>query len=598
MLKYYFMNRNTLTANFDILSDYCNSFSTGNGNKPLIGVSANLNESQSCVNNDYTNSIIAAGGVPVIIPVTTDISTLSNLVAQLDGLLLTGGGDINPLYSNEEPIPQLGNVNTLRDQYDFTILKLASDRQIPVFGICRGHQVINAFFGGSLYQDIYSQVPGLVAKHSQTAEGGQGTHHARVEKDSLLATILQQENIIVNSFHHQAVKDIATGFKGTATAPDGINEAMEALHNSGKEIFSVQWHPERMVMASNLQMLELFNYFVAQAKLFNECKTIHDKIFTVDSHVDTPEDFMEGFSIAKRKNKAKVTIPQMREGRLDSIFMVAYLKQGNRDDEALRQATQKATDIITQIKKQIEANPESLSLATRPDDLIRHKAEGKKTIFVGIENGYAIGKDIANVARFKEMGVSYITLCHNGNNDLCDSAKGTPEHNGLSELGRQVVAEMNRLGIMVDVSHTSEKTVSDVLELSRTPIIASHSSVRALCNHPRNLTDGQLKTIAAKGGVIQVCLYPGFLSLQSGATIHDAIRHIDYMVKLIGADHVGIGTDFNGDGGVPGCDAANEVINITRELLRHGYTHQDIEKIWGGNLLRVMRSVQDFAEKK
>lgn len=592
------MNRNILAANFDILSEYCNSFSSEDGNKPLIGVSANLNENQSCINNDYTNSIIAAGGVPVIIPVSTEVTMLANLVTQLDGLLLTGGGDINSLYLTEEPIPQLGNVSALRDQYDFTILKLAADRQTPVFGICRGHQVINAFFGGSLYQDIYSQAPGLIIKHSQTAEGGQGTHHARIETDSLLSTILKQENVIVNSFHHQAVKDIAPGFKATATAPDGINEAMEALPDSGKEIFSIQWHPERMAMASNMQMLELFNYFVAQARLFNECKTIHNKILSVDSHVDTPEDFLDGFSIAKRKDSAKVTIPQMREGRLDGIFMVAYLKQGNRDDESLRQATQKATNIITQIKKQIEANSESLSLAICPTDLICHKKNGKKTIFIGIENGYAIGKDITNVSRFKEMGVSYITLCHNGNNDICDSAKGTPEHNGLSGFGRQVVTEMNKLGIMVDVSHTSEKTVHDVLELSQTPIIASHSSARALCDHPRNLTDEQLKAIAAKGGVVQVCIYPGFLSLNQGATIHDVIRHIDYMVKLIGADHVGIGTDFNGDGGVPGCNAANEVINITRELLRLGYAHQDIEKIWGGNLLRVMQTVQDFAKKK
>lgn len=588
------MNQNLLSPDLSILSGFCDSFrpSPKDRYKPLIGVSANLNENQSCINNDYTNAIIAGGGTPVIVPVTTDLTVLKNLFAQLDGLLLTGGGDINPLYCGEEPIPSLGNVSALRDQYDLMLLKLATDRQIPVFGICRGHQLINVYFGGTLYQDIYSQATGKLLKHSQTAEGSQGTHHVRVETGSRLAAILQQENVTANSFHHQAVKEVARGFKNTAISPDGINEAMEASPDSGKEILSVQWHPERMTVASNTQMLELFRSFVAQASLFRECKEIHHTIATVDSHVDTPMWFTENFSIAQRESASKVTLPKMEEGLLDGVFMVAYLKQGARDDASLLHATQEATDIIARIKKQIEDNRDAVSLAIRPEDLIRNKQEGKKTIFLGIENGYAIGKDITNVARFKDMGVSYITLSHNGDNDLCDSARGTGEHNGLSELGRQVVGEMNRLGIMIDISHTSEKTVADTLQLSKAPVIASHSSARALCDHPRNLTDNQLKAIANAGGVVQVCLYHGFLSEKPEATIHDAIRHIDHMVKLIGADHVGIGSDFDGDGGIAGCDAANEIINITRELLRIGYSHEDLEKIWGGNLFRVMRAVQ------
>lgn len=593
------MNPKLLPPNLNILSGYCDSFkpSPEDRYRPLIGVSANLNENQSCINNDYTNAIIAGGGTPVVIPVTTDLAVLKNLAAQLDGLLVTGGGDINPLYSGEEPVPQLGNVSALRDQYDLMLLKLATDRQIPVFGICRGHQLINAYFGGTLYQDIYSQASGNRLKHSQTTEGSQGTHYVRIEPGSRLSNILQQENTLVNTFHHQAVKDVAAGFKSTATATDGTNEAMEACADSGKEILSVQWHPERMAVASDEQMPGLFRYFVAQARLFRECKEIHSQILTVDSHVDTPMWFTEDFSIAQRESTSKVTLPKMEEGRLDGVFMVAYLKQGDRDNASLLHATQKATDIIAQIKKQISDNRNSISLAICPEDLIRNKQEGKKTIFLGIENGYAIGKDITNVARFKNMGVSYITLSHNGDNDLCDSARGTGEHNGLSELGRQVVAEMNRLGIMIDISHTSEKTVYDVLELSKTPVIASHSSAKALCDHPRNLTDDQLKAIAKAGGVVQVCFYHGFLSSKPEATLHDAIRHIDYMVKLIGADHVGIGSDFDGDGGIRGCDAANELINITRELLRMGYTHGDLEKIWGGNLFRVMRAVQAYGEK-
>ena len=342
-------------------------------------------------------------------------------------------------------------------------------------------------------------------------------------------------------------------------------------------------------------MLGLFKYLVGQASLFHECKQIHTRSLIVDSHVDTPMWFKEGFTIAQRENTSKVTLPKMEEGLVDAVFMVAYLKQGERDDASLAKATQKATELIGQIKQQVSENSGLVALALNREDLTRNKRAGQKTIFIGIENGYALGKDLNNIARFREMGVSYITLCHNGDNDLCDSAKGAGEHNGLSELGRRAVAEMNRLGIMVDISHASEKTVCDVLATSKTPIIASHSSARALCDHPRNLTDEQLQAIAAAGGVVQVCLYHGFLSENEKVSLLDAVRHIDYMVKLIGEDHVGIGSDFDGDGGIRGCNAANEMINLTRELLRLGYSHQTLEKIWGGNLLRVLEAARRFA---
>ena len=227
--------------------------------------------------------------------------------------------------------------------------------------------------------------------------------------------------------------------------------------------------------------------------------------------------------------------------------------------------------------------------------MIYLKNAGKKAIFLAIENGYAIGKDLGNLSMFKDMGITYITLCHNGSNDICDSAKGEPEHNGLSPFGREVVKEMNRLGIIIDISHTSAKTVQDVLELSTAPIIASHSSSRALCDHPRNLTDDQIKAIAAKGGVVQVCLYNWFLSKQPNPTILDAVAHINHIVQLVGIDHVGIGTDFDGDDTekLIGCRAANEVINLTIELLRQGYTAEELHKLWGDNLLRVLNTVQN-----
>lgn len=593
------MNHLLLTPEIKTIINYCNThshFSTDRY-KPLIGVSANLKEGQSCINNDYTNCIIDAGGIPVLIPVTTDLAMLKSLIAGVDGLLLTGGADVNPLYSKEEPQRGLGEVNALRDQYDFMLLKIANDRQTPIFGICRGHQVINVYFGGTLFQDLNSLNPEKINLHSQTAEGWMGTHHTLIESDCRLAAIFGEEDeIVTNSFHHQSVKNTAQGFMITAHCIDGLNEAQEANPETGKEIFSVQWHPERMA-GTNPKMLGIFKYFVDQAGLFHECKQLHKQIFTIDSHVDTPMCFKEGFSLAQRHNSSKVTLPKMEEGHIDAVFMVAYLKQGERDEASLQEATKKADDLIAQIKQHIKKNKEHVAFATTRQELEQNKREGKKTIFIGIENGYAIGKDLANIARFKNMGVNYITLCHNGDNDLCDSAKGKGEHNGLSQLGRKAVEEMNRLGILVDVSHTSEKTVFDVLQVSKVPVIASHSSARAVYDHPRNLTDEQLKAIAAAGGVVQVCLYSGFLSGEKEVHIHHAMAHIDHMVKLIGADHVGIGSDFDGDGGISGCNAANELLNLTREMLRLGYSHQDIEKIWGGNLLRVMNIAQNYAMK-
>ena len=185
-----------------------------------------------------------------------------------------------------------------------------------------------------------------------------------------------------------------------------------------------------------------------------------------------------------------------------------------------------------------------------------------------------------------------MTLCHNGDNDICDSARGHNEHGGVSPFGEQVIREMNRLGMMVDLSHASEKSFYDALEISSEPVICSHSSVRALCDHPRNLTDDQLRALAAQGGVAQVCLYSGFLRQDAPATIADAMQHLQHMIDVMGIEHVGIGTDFDGDGGIIGCASASELINLTRQLLRKRYSEEDIARIWGGNFLRVMRKVQ------
>jgi microsomal dipeptidase-like Zn-dependent dipeptidase len=327
--------------------------------------------------------------------------------------------------------------------------------------------------------------------------------------------------------------------------------------------------------------------------LFEKTKALHKKIYTIDSHCDTPMLFPKGIDIGKKNKETKVDVVKMQEGMLDAVFMVAYLPQGARTDSASQKAYRKAVSIINKLKQQIEKNKDIVAVACSVADLKKNKAENKKSIFIGIENGYAIGKDLQNVERFAQMGVRYITLSHNGDNDICDSNKGNVEHNGLSDFGKEVVREMNRLGIMVDISHTSEKTSFDVLEISKYPIIASHSSVKALCNHPRNVSDKLMKAIAAKGGIIQICFYNGFLRKDGNAKLKDAIDHIDYAVKLIGIEHVGIGTDFDGDGGIPGIQTASEVPQITMELIRRGYSDEDIAKIWGGNLMRVMEIVQN-----
>lgn len=558
---------------------------------PRIGISSNRKDGLSCIAETYVQSVVKAGGAPVLIPVITDMEALTVIVSGLDGLLMSGGGDINPLYVGEEPVPQLQDVDTFRDEFDLILLRLATNRQLPVMGICRGHQLINVAFSGSVYQDIHSQHEATLFKHSQTMPREQASHSVRItDTSSRLFDILKKEpDIFVNSFHHQAVKDIAPEFKETAVAPDGINEAME---HPEKEIFSVQWHPEAMAANDDELMLELFRHHVETARLFKEAKRIHSRNVILDSHTDTPMIFPGQFNIGLKEG-GKVNLPLMEEGMVDAAIMVAYIPQGKRDDESLQQATDFAMNRLNEIHRQMEINRGRMNIARTSQEVWVTKDAGKKAIMLGLENGYAIGKDIRNIARFKELGVSYITLCHNGSNDICDSARGDAEWGGLSPFGKEVVAEMNRLGILVDVSHAAESTFYDALEVSTQPIIASHSSARALCNHPRNLTDEQLKALAEKQGVVQVCLYKGFINEDAEkASLTDAIRHINHIVDLIGINHVGIGSDFDGDGELIGCRASNELINITLRLLKDGYKENDIAKIWGGNLLRVMSRVQ------
>lgn len=568
------------------------------GQKPLIGVSASRTANGNpVVQNTYIQAVLKAGGTPMIIPVTTDGVVLRDIVARLDGLVMTGGEDFNPSFYNEKAIPEMNEVDSLRDIYDLVLLKLATDRNVPVLGICRGEQAINVIFGGTLYQDIPSQLQDKSINHKQTESREIGTHTVTIENGSRLASILGTAEVSTNTFHHQAVKGVAPGFKAVAKTSDDIVEAIEAYPN--RRILGVQWHPEGHVLGGDTTMLKIFKFIVDEAKTYKKAKELHQRILSVDTHCDTPLEFKkEGFDIGKREMN-QVNLPKMEEGMLDAIFFAAYTAQGPRDAVSIQKTVDKIEGLIKGIHRQVEMNKDLCGIAYTSEDLKQLKQEGKKAIFIGIENGYGIGKDIANIARFKKMGVNYITLCHTKDNDICDTSSDTKhEWNGLSPFGRKVVQEMNRQGVMVDVSHVGEKTFWDVIELSTQPIIASHSSVQALCYHDRNLTDKQMEAIAKNGGVVQICLVDLFVNKDTKlASLEDAIDHIDYAVRVAGIDHVGIASDFDGGGGLIGCQGSNDMINITMKLIERGYSDEDIAKIWGGNFLRVMDTVQAAAKK-
>lgn len=567
----------------------------------MIGITGNYDNSACTLAEGYYQSVLLAGGIPVIIPPHEDTASLTELLDRLDGIIFSGGGDINPPLLGEVPIVQLHSVCHMRDVQELLLARLAYDRQIPMLGICKGIQVIMAALGGQLYQDIYSQAEGKLMKHSQDLDRSYPSHNVNIMPGTVVHSIFKKEQIAVNSFHHQAVMTPAPGFRVSALSDDGIIEAIESAEH--KSVIGVQWHPECLrpetdETNTNGQGKPLFRWLVEEAASFKKAKRIHDNILTLDSHCDTPMMFHKNIDFASRDENVLVDLHKMTEGRLDATIMVAYLKQQERDEESLLNATAKANRILSQIEEMAARNCTAVDIAYTPDDILRLKHENKKAIMLGIENAYAIGKDIRNVELFRKRGVVYMTLCHNGDNDVCDSARGNSEHGGLSQFGVEVVKEMNRTGMLIDLSHAAESSFYNALEVSRTPIVCSHSSARTLCNHPRNLTDEQMKALARNGGVAQVTLYNGFLRTDGNATVIDAIDHLNHMINIMGIDHVGIGTDFDGDGGVPGCASASELINFTRHLLKERYNESDIAKIWGGNFIRVMKEVQQFKGTK
>lgn len=367
----------------------------------------------------------------------------------------------------------------------------------------------------------------------------------------------------------------------------------------------------------------------------------HHSILTIDTHVDTPlpvkrENIDLGRRYDPREYKSKVDLPRMDEGGLDAAFFAVWTPQGARTDSGHAAIKEKALGIIDAVMTAIAPYPDRVQLAVDPDDAGKLQAAGKHAVYLGMENGYPIGTDLHNLDLFYEKGVRYMTLCHTKNNEICDSSTDTVEFGGLSPFGYAVVARMNDLGMMVDISHVSDESVEDVLEVTKAPVIASHSCAQALCDHKRNINDELLKKIADNGGVVQLCILSEYLLEPDPNPARDSARaalskkwgplhkipmdqredyraerkqlnqdyqliltdvatavdHIDHIVKVAGIDHVGIGTDFDGGGALVDCYDVSELPNITIELFKRGYSEADIEKIWSGNLLRVFREVQ------
>ena len=377
-----------------------------------------------------------------------------------------------------------------------------------------------------------------------------------------------------------------------------------------------------------------------------EVNAIHERALIVDTHCDTPMLMVRGgFDVGAKNSapKSRVDFPRMKEGGVDAMFFAIFTGQTKRTPENYKKVYDLANQMIDSVYAACKKYSDVAEVATKASDATRLEKEGKRAIFIGMENGYPVGTDIKRVQEFYDRGVRYITLCHSSNNDICDSStdKKGPEHNGVSKFGKKVVKKMNKLGILVDVSHISDKSFFDVMKLTKAPVIASHSSVRAIAHHPRNMTDEMIKALAKNGGVIQICLLDDYIKDPDTTTVRyqkekelrkifqtkfqkmsdtekdeirkqwrdlgekypkqlptvaDCVDHIDYVRDLVGIDYVGIGSDFDGGGALADCQDVSQYPNITREMLKRGYTEEEIDKVWGGNFFRVFNEVERIAK--
>ena len=397
--------------------------------------------------------------------------------------------------------------------------------------------------------------------------------------------------------------------------------------------------------------------------LEEKAKQIHEKVITIDTHDDINVlNFTDSINYTQNLN-TQVNLPKMIQGGLDAVWLIVYTGQDSLTVEGYAKASENAISKFEAIHRLCDTYaPDKIELALTSDDVRRISTSGKKVAMIGVENAYPIGEDLSKFEEYYKRGARYISLSHNGHSQFCDSNTGEKDsvwlHNGLSDLGKEAVKEMNRLGIMIDVSHPSKESMKQMIAHSKAPIIASHSSARALCDHSRNLDDEQLLLLKENGGVVQTVAFSSYLNTEKhearatymksvhqkiadslginwydrsqfssltdeqkaefmenypkvkkmgnelAATLEDAppavnvsdfVDHIDYLVKLIGIEHVGISSDFDGGGGIEGWSDASETFNVTLELVKRGYTEEEITKLWGGNLLRVLDKVQAIA---
>jgi membrane dipeptidase len=374
-------------------------------------------------------------------------------------------------------------------------------------------------------------------------------------------------------------------------------------------------------------------------------RALHERLLTLDTHLDTPAIVARPrFSILARNDwridMAQVDVPRMKEGGLDGGFWVVYTAQGPRTPEGLNAARDAALRRAVLIREMVARHDDLFGLALKADDAAVIASEGKRVVFMSMENSYPLGKDLTLMKTFHDLGVRMMGPVHFLTNDLADSSTDKAEWNGLSPLGKAFIAEANRLGIIIDQSHASDLVLDQMLELSKAPIILSHSGAKAVFDHPRNIDDARMKALAAKGGVIQMNAFGSYLKAlpqapertaalaalrtkfgnpasltaaqmdelraarlqidaqfpENRATFEDFMAHTLHALKLVGVDHVGIGLDWDGGGGVIGMEDVSTIWKITERLLAEGYTETDLQKIWSGNVLRVMREVEAVAK--
>jgi membrane dipeptidase len=431
---------------------------------------------------------------------------------------------------------------------------------------------------------------------------------------------------------------------GTPVPPSSQQHCIEFISPQGREMLRSLRFAATFIFAASL-------HAETEAELAARGAALHARIFTIDTHLDTPTysllwpDWEISQRHEMRADGSFIDLPRMREGGLKAAVFAVYLEQGPLTPAGHAAVRDRALRAFVRVHEMTARHVNDCALALSADDGVRIAADGRRAIFVSIENGYAIGRDLTLLKTYHELGARFFGVVHNGNNDLADSSQPdrvkprNPDWNGLSPLGREVVAECNRLGLVLDGSHASDETVRQLLELSRTPVMLTHSACRAIFDHPRNVGDDLLRAIARQGGVVQLNTVSEFFRKlptdpaynaarqentakwtgrisdadvaqasrerarlrwkfpDRNATLDHYIEHILHAVKLMGADHVGIGSDMDGGGGLVGLEDVSDYPKITLALLKRGLSEEDIVKIWGGNTLRVLRAAEEFARK-